>query len=134
MVYDQLPEGVTRETMDVDVLIVGGGAAGLSCALRLQNQIEKHNADVAAGTLKAEPIPEQMIVVLEKSITVTTVGDVISGEAESGVLTNREIEIVRLIEKELNNKQIADKLFISERTVETHRKNIFRKTKTQSIQ
>jgi len=54
-------------------------------------------------------------------------------EAESGVLTNREIEIVRLIEKELNNKQIADKLFISERTVETHRKNIFRKTKTQSI-
>ena len=48
-------------------------------------------------------------------------------------LTNREIEIVRLIEKENNNKQIADKLFISERTVETHRKNIFRKTNTQSI-
>lgn len=63
---DQLPEGVTRETMDVDVLIVGGGAAGLSCALHLQNQIEKHNEDVAAGRKQAEPIPEQMIVVLEK--------------------------------------------------------------------
>lgn len=50
-----------------------------------------------------------------------------------GRLTNREIEIIRLIEKELSNKQIADKLFISERTVETHRKNIFRKTNTQSI-
>jgi len=48
-------------------------------------------------------------------------------------LTNREIEIVRLIEKENSNKQIADTLFISERTVETHRKNIFRKTNTQSI-
>ncbi|MBL0146196.1 MAG: response regulator transcription factor [Chitinophagaceae bacterium] len=34
---------------------------------------------------------------------------------------------MRLIEKELNNKQIADTLFLSERTVETHRKNIFRK-------
>ena len=48
-------------------------------------------------------------------------------------LTNREIEIVRLIENEHNNKKIADLLFISERTVETHRKNIFRKTGTQSI-
>ena len=43
-VYSSLPEGVTRETMDVDVLIVGGGAAGLSCALHLSNQIKKYNA------------------------------------------------------------------------------------------
>lgn len=48
-------------------------------------------------------------------------------------LTNREIEIIRLIENEHSNKKIADMLFISERTVETHRKNIFRKTNTQSI-
>ena len=48
-------------------------------------------------------------------------------------LTDREIEILRLIEKEYNNKQIAEALFISERTVETHRKNIFRKTNTNSV-
>ena len=48
-------------------------------------------------------------------------------------LTIREIEIVRLIEKEYSNKKIADTLFLSERTVETHRKNIFRKTKTSSL-
>ncbi|MCX6319842.1 MAG: response regulator transcription factor [Bacteroidetes bacterium] len=48
-------------------------------------------------------------------------------------LTDREVEIIRLIEKEYNNKQIAETLFISERTVETHRKNIFRKTATGSI-
>lgn len=48
-------------------------------------------------------------------------------------LTNREVEIIRLIESEYSNKKIADLLFISERTVETHRKNIFRKTGTQSI-
>ena len=48
-------------------------------------------------------------------------------------LTDREKEIIRLIEKEYNNKQIAETLFISERTVETHRKNIFRKTNTNSV-
>lgn len=48
-------------------------------------------------------------------------------------LTAREIEIVKLIEKEYSNKQIAESLFLSERTVETHRKNIFRKTKTNSV-
>lgn len=48
-------------------------------------------------------------------------------------LTNREIEIIRLIEKELSNKQIAENLFLSERTIETHRKNIFRKTNTSSV-
>ncbi len=48
-------------------------------------------------------------------------------------LTEREIEIIKLIEQELSNREIADFLFISERTVETHRKNIFRKTKTNSV-
>lgn len=48
-------------------------------------------------------------------------------------LTNREIEIIRLIEKEYNNKMIAETLFLSERTIETHRKNILRKTKTSSV-
>ncbi len=48
-------------------------------------------------------------------------------------LTDREIEIIGLIEKEYNNRQIAEALFISERTVETHRKNIFRKTGTNTV-
>lgn len=56
-----------------------------------------------------------------------------SNAEENTPLTNREIEIIRLIEREYSNKKIADLLFISERTVETHRKNIFRKTGTQSI-
>ncbi|MBM3416737.1 MAG: response regulator transcription factor [Bacteroidetes bacterium] len=54
-------------------------------------------------------------------------------QKEEAHLTDREVEIIRLIEKEYNNKQIAETLFISERTVETHRKNIFRKTNTNSV-
>ena len=52
---------------------------------------------------------------------------------DNKLLTDREREILKLIAKEFSNKQIAEELFISERTVETHRKNIFRKTGTSSL-
>lgn len=42
-------------------------------------------------------------------------------------LTRREIEIMRYIGQALNNKAIAEKLFISDQTVSVHRKNIMRK-------
>lgn len=56
-------------------------------------------------------------------------------EVEPGVvsLTRRETEILNLIAKEYTNEEIANQLFISERTVETHRKNIFTKTKTKTV-
>lgn len=47
-------------------------------------------------------------------------------------LSARELEILRLIEQEVSNRDIAAQLFISERTVETHRKNMMRKTGTNS--
>lgn len=49
------------------------------------------------------------------------------------VLTERERQILKLIFEEFSNKEIGEKLFISERTVETHRKNIYQKTKTTTI-
>jgi len=52
---------------------------------------------------------------------------------ERSLLTEREREVLNLIAQENTNKQIAETLFISERTVETHRKNIFRKTQTSSL-
>ncbi|HEV2258479.1 MAG TPA: response regulator transcription factor [Streptosporangiaceae bacterium] len=42
-------------------------------------------------------------------------------------LTNRQLEIARLIAGGLTNRQIADRLFLSERTVETHITNILNK-------
>ena len=43
----------------------------------------------------------------------------------------REMEILRYICKGRSNEQIADLLFISEKTVATHRKNIMRKAKVK---
>ncbi|MES2856402.1 MAG: electron transfer flavoprotein-ubiquinone oxidoreductase [Bdellovibrionota bacterium] len=63
----QADDGVQRETMEVDVLIVGGGAAGLSAALHLQNQIAQHNEAVASGSKAGTAISDPMIVVIEKA-------------------------------------------------------------------
>ena len=54
-------------------------------------------------------------------------------EEEKGVLTTREVEILKLVAKEFNSRQIAEILFISERTVETHRKNILKKTGASNL-
>lgn len=43
-------------------------------------------------------------------------------------LSKREIQIIKLVAEGLTSLQIADKLFIAEHTVKTHRKNILRKT------
>jgi DNA-binding NarL/FixJ family response regulator len=43
------------------------------------------------------------------------------------ILSRRELEVLRLICKEFSNVEIADKLYLSVSTVETHRKNLIAK-------
>lgn len=47
-------------------------------------------------------------------------------------LTEREKEIIKLICNEKSSKEIADALFISTRTVNSHKANIFEKTKAKN--
>lgn len=48
-------------------------------------------------------------------------------------LTEREKDVLRLIAQELTSHEIADKLFISFHTVETHRKNLISKLQVKNI-
>lgn len=54
-------------------------------------------------------------------------GSSFTATASGEQLTTRELEIITLIADGLTNSEIGDKLFISPRTVDTHRTNIFRK-------
>jgi two-component system nitrate/nitrite response regulator NarL len=55
-----------------------------------------------------------------------------TGDTPVNMLTAREREIVKLISSGFSSAEIAKQLFISEHTVETHRRNIYRKTSTHS--
>ena len=46
---------------------------------------------------------------------------------ELAELTPRELEILKLIAEEYTNPEIAEKLFLSVRTVDTHRQNLIQK-------
>ena len=50
-----------------------------------------------------------------------------TGQATQIGITDREMEVVRLIAEGLSNKLIADKLDLSTHTVNTHRKNLMTK-------
>jgi len=66
-----------------------------------------------------------------KFISPSVLGSVINAplqeDKSSRVLTIREREVLKLIASGLKNKQIAQELFISIKTVETHRANIMQK-------
>lgn len=54
-------------------------------------------------------------------------------ETQQEILTNRELDVIELIAQGLSTKEISNKLFISENTVENHRKSIFRKLQVKNV-
>ncbi len=95
----------------------------------------------AMGYVNKEADPDEVIkaireilagrVYLSPTMTSTILGRTVSGvEPQSDpidTLTDRQLEIFRLIGEGLTAHQIADRLHISVHTVETHRENIKRK-------
>ncbi len=89
----------------------------------------------ASGYLTKNASPEEIVLAIRKALK----GELAIGpiselpglpfiSSESGpVLTRRETEVLRLIADGLTNKEIADKLFVSQSTVDSHRKNLLTK-------
>ena len=73
--------------------------------------------------------------VFSSEVTIRLEGKAVEKNA-SGIdveLTEREIEILSLISEGLSSKQVGEKLFISPRTVDTHRTNLMNKLDIHNI-
>ena len=75
-----------------------------------------------------------------KEIMVPTGGSFVSNEKKRDDLgiTNRELEILKLIAQGMSNREIAGKLYVSENTIKTHCSRTFEKLgakrRTQAVQ
>jgi len=82
--------------------------------------------------------PREKVIVREIPVPVT--GPFVLNEAKLSELgiTRRELEILELIAKGLSNREIAEKLFVSENTIKTHSSRLFDKLnarrRTQAVQ
>lgn len=66
-------------------------------------------------------------------VTIALLRNDIESSKVSHDLTSREVEILTLIAEGFSNKEIGDKLFISHRTVDTHRTNLMKKLEINNI-
>ncbi|WP_421830181.1 response regulator [Larkinella sp.] len=86
-------------------------------------ELEKAVKTVARGEKYfSESVMTQLV-----ALPVSPVRALDEAPAPLSPLTDRELEIIRLVAQELSTNAIAEKLFISPGTVETHRHNILRK-------
>jgi len=81
---------------------------------------------------------EKVIVVKEVPIHVSPEFSLNEAKIRELGVTPRELEILDLIAKGMSNREIADKLFVSENTVKTHSSRLFdklsAKRRTQAVQ
>jgi two-component system, NarL family, response regulator LiaR len=82
---------------------------------------------------------EQVVVVKEVPIPANTEPFAVNERQLKQLgITRRELEILELIAQGMSNREIADKLFVSESTVKTHSSRVFEKLsakrRTQAVQ
>jgi DNA-binding NarL/FixJ family response regulator len=102
--------------------LINTGVSGYLLKNTDYEELKKAIKNVADGKFSCSPEIMNMIVKGYKSGNQKDEKD-----DETGPLTEREIEMVQLIADEFTTKEIAEKVYISEHTVKTHRKNILDK-------
>jgi len=132
------------------------GASGLEVLRRLRSEAQQPATIVLAGNISDEEVVEAMRlgakgvvlkemapmllvqcirkvaaggVWLEKEAIGRALGKLLQGgdSRARNILTPREIEIVKMVAEGFGNREVAERLFISEGTVKTHLHTIYEK-------
>jgi DNA-binding NarL/FixJ family response regulator len=75
---------------------------------------------------------EKVLSIINENI-ISSSGKRIKNDLEQNLLSKREIDVLELICAQKTTVEIADKLFISPRTVDGHRNNLLLKTKSKNV-
>jgi two-component system, NarL family, nitrate/nitrite response regulator NarL len=126
--YPQIAVLMLSMHKDIDIVkrVLSAGASGYILKNTDKKELISAIETIASGdTYYSESVQKDLI----KSITDD------KGKKASGkeLLSTREIEVIKLIASEYTTQETADELFISPHTVESHRKNILRKTNARNM-
>ncbi len=138
--------------LDKDLFIAHKGAALLSTNIRMLKPDQQYANHLFQCYMFYSPIPHESVYYIQVNTNIEEyimnkatfhyyVGDDVSlfcfpNDELLSIghhLTHREFEIIQMISKGLNSEEIAEKLFISVHTVNTHRRNILGKTNKNHI-
>jgi len=138
--------------VEKEVLETDKGSALVSFTIRLRNPAGEYHNYICQAYFFYSPIPRKAVYALQviskidwfkpkkqyyhhykgKDLSLFKYPDEQLLKISPG-LSQRELEIIKLIEKGLSSKQIAEKLFLSVFTVNTHRANILEKSGKPTI-
>ena len=142
---------VSRKQTLVHVLIYGLSGGVLIALLRflevrfliLEHSVEIYGGLIAAlfsglGIWLGLKLTRKKEVVVIKEVPATQPFSLNEARVRDLGITKRELEILELIARGMSNREIAEKLFVSENTVKTHSSRLFdklsAKRRTQAVQ
>lgn len=137
--YAELTDSLNR--YNPKIIIVNPTFGGGFDPTQLRNSV---NSDIKIVALEAGRLDKHTRTLYDDAISIvddmtilsTTINRLLddrqASNLEKETLSQREKEIIKLVVKGMTNKEIADKLFLSVYTVNTHRRNISRKLEIHS--
>lgn len=137
----------------IHILIYGLSGGILILALRMLEfrfLIVEHSVEIYSGLIAALfaglgiwlglklTKKKEVLIVKEVPVPATASFSLNEQRLKDLGITKRELEILELIAQGMSNREIADKLFVSENTVKTHSSRLFdklsAKRRTQAVQ
>jgi DNA-binding NarL/FixJ family response regulator len=124
------PRVVILTTFDLDEHVYDALSAGASGFLlkdvTAERLFDAVRVVAAGGALLAPTVTRRLIAEFARQRP-RSAPEPSRGEALTGVLTPREVEVLRLVAEGLSNSEIAGRLFLGEETVKTHVSRMLRK-------